>query len=154
MGVLYDRLYRSEQVGAMSLEDYLPSLAAEIVGTFPSAVPVDVLTELEPIVLPVKALQPLGIIVNELITNSMKYAFAGRERGIIRIRACREGSRVVLSLEDDGRGVEGGVDLDRSGGFGFTLVKMLVEQLDGSIRAETGKGTVFTIEFPSESAAS
>ncbi len=154
MGVLYERLYRSEQVGSMSVVDYLPPLAEEIVGTFPSAVPVEVQAELEPIVLPVKVLQPLGIIVNELITNSMKYAFVGRERGTIRLQARREGSRVVLSLEDDGRGVEGGVDLDRSGGFGFTLVKMLVEQLDGSIRAETGKGTVFTMEFSAEAADS
>jgi len=78
MSVLYDKLYRSEHVSSVSLKEYLPDLVYEIVGIFPHKKSVKVKTSVDDIVLDAKLLSVLGILVNELITNSMKYAFTGQ----------------------------------------------------------------------------
>ena len=148
MMLLYDRLYRSESVGSISVRDYLPSLVGEIVGNFYSAVPVRIETDFEDIVLEAKMLHPLGIIINEIVTNSMKYGFEGRSEGLVRVTAARRDGRVRLVVADDGAGLPASVELARSPGFGLQLVGMLVEKLDGSVAIERGGGTRFVIEFP------
>jgi PAS domain S-box-containing protein len=147
MGVLYDKLYRSENLREMSIKDYLPPLVDEIVGVFPNRGLVKVETRVDDIVLGVKALSPLGIIVNELITNAMKYAFAGRESGSISVSASAKDGRVTLIVEDDGNGIPESVDIENSSGFGLQLVGMLTAQLDGAMRIERRKGARFVLEF-------
>jgi PAS domain S-box-containing protein len=85
MMILYDKLYRSHDVTALSADTYIPALVDEIIGNFPNSKMVKVETHIEEIVLDVKIIQPLGIIINELLTNIMKYAFIGMEQGIISI---------------------------------------------------------------------
>jgi two-component sensor histidine kinase len=147
MGVLYDKLYRSENLREMSIKDDLPSLVDEIVGVFPNRGLVKVEKRIDDIMLGVKALSPLGIIVNELITNAMKHAFAGRESGSINVSASAKDGRVTLIVEDDGVGIPESVDIENSSGFGLQLVGMLTAQLDGTIRIERRKGARFVLEF-------
>jgi PAS domain S-box-containing protein len=147
MGVLYDKLYRSENLREMSIKDYLPPLVDEIVGVFPNWGMVKIDKRIDDIVLGVKALAPLGIIVNELITNAMKHAFAGREDGSISISASAKGDRMTLIIEDNGNGLPESVDIANSGGFGLQLVNMLTAQIDGTIRIERRKGARFVLEF-------
>ena len=147
MAVLYDRLYRSENLREMSLKDYLPLLVDEIVGVFPNRDLVKVGKKVDDIVLGVKVLSPLGIIVNELITNAMKHAFTGRESGSINVSASAKDGRVTLIVEDDGNGIPESVDIANSSGFGLQLVDMLTAQIDGTIRIERLKGTRFVLEF-------
>jgi two-component sensor histidine kinase len=147
MAVLYDKLYRSENLREMSLKDYLPLLVDEIVGVFPNRDLVKVGKKVDDIVLGVKVLSPLGIIVNELITNAMKHAFTGRESGSINVSASAKDGRVTLIVEDDGNGIPESVDIANSSGFGLQLVDMLTAQIDGTIRIERLKGTRFVLEF-------
>jgi PAS domain S-box-containing protein len=147
MGVLYDKLYRSENLREMSIKDYLPPLVDEIVGVFPNRDLVKIDKRIDDIVLGVKALAPLGIIVNELITNAMKHAFAGRESGSINVSASAKDGRVTLIVEDDGGGIPESVDIENSSGFGLQLVSILTAQLDGAIRIERRKGARFVLEF-------
>ncbi|PKL15299.1 MAG: hypothetical protein CVV49_21560 [Spirochaetae bacterium HGW-Spirochaetae-5] len=95
----------------------------------------------------VKTLSPLGIIVNELLTNMMKYAFTGRDSGEIRLSASVMGNLAVVSIQDNGVGMPETMDFKNSTGFGLELVNMLVDQLGGSIRIERGEGTRFVLEF-------
>ncbi|PKL15147.1 MAG: hypothetical protein CVV49_21865 [Spirochaetae bacterium HGW-Spirochaetae-5] len=90
---------------------------------------------------------PMGIIVNELLTNIMKYAFIGRESGIITVSAIKNENRVVISLGDNGRGIPESINFESSTGFGLNLVGMLTSQIGGSIRIERGGGTKFVLEF-------
>jgi PAS domain S-box-containing protein len=147
MSTLYDKLFRSEDLREMSLTEYLPALVREIVAIFPNGDWVEVKTKIEDIRLGVKRLSLVGIIVNELVTNSMKYAFSGRDRGEILVTAKLRKDRVVLRIEDDGVGMPLGVDLDNASGFGLGLVRILTKQLDASIAIEGRAGAGFVLEF-------
>jgi two-component sensor histidine kinase len=101
-------------------------------------------------------LYPVGIILNELITNSFKYAFPAGRKGRISTRLKREGdAEAILSIRDDGIGLPPGFDPAKSDGFGFVLVSALVAQLGGSLAivgegdaANGGGGAGFDIRFP------
>jgi len=147
MIMLYDRLYSTENFRELSVEDYLKPLTEEIVGSFPNSGKVKIETEVDDFILNVKTLSPLGIIVNELLTNMMKYAFTGRDKGLIKVSAHMNDKHVVVQVQDDGVGVPEPVSFESSTGFGLELVNMLSSQLGGSIRIERGEGTRFVLEF-------
>ncbi len=147
MEVLYDRLYRSENLRQLSLKDYLASLIHEAVSLFPNSALVEIRTRIEDFSLDVKVLSTLGIIVNELLTNVMKHAFPPGARGIVTVTAERQGRSVRLVMEDDGCGIPETVDCDHSGGFGLQLVGLLAKQIKGSIRIERTDGTRFVLDF-------
>jgi len=147
MEMLYERLYCSEDFREISIQDYLPPLMDEIAGTFPCRDMVKIETEMADVVLSARVLSPLGIILNELITNSMKYAFAGRDEGVITVSVSLNNDRVILVFEDNGNGVPESVEMEKSTGFGLQLVALLADQLKGSIRLERGNGAKFILEF-------
>ena len=90
---------------------------------------------------------PIGIIVNELLTNIIKYAFVDRASGSIEIIVKENQGKVSLTLQDNGRGLPEGFDISESKGFGLMLVKVLSEQLDGSFTIENSNGVKSTLEF-------
>jgi PAS domain S-box-containing protein len=145
MGLLYDMLYRSDEVERLSLNAYLPALVQQVAATFPNRDSVSVETVAEDIVLPVKVLSTIGILVNELITNAMKHAFEGREGGRLRVSAAKAGERVLIKVEDDGKGMPEG--RDPGAGLGLKLARLLAQQIDASISIEGGKGTKVALEF-------
>ena len=147
MMVMYDKLYRSENHHEMNVNDYLPSLIDEIIRIFDSRIPVKTDINVDDIVLSAKALSALGIIINELITNSMKYAFDYMDEGLIFLSLTVQEKQVIVIYSDNGPGIPESVDFDNSTGFGMQLIGMLVQQLGGNIRIERGKGTRFVLEF-------
>jgi PAS domain S-box-containing protein len=147
MMVLYDKLYRSDLSGYLPIKGYLLALIEEIAGIFPGSEAILIETRIEDTAISSKTASTLGIIINELITNSMKYAFAGRGAGRLDISVSKAGSRFVLAFRDDGRGLPDSVSFESSSGFGLQLVAMLVNQLGGQARIERGGGAAFVIEF-------
>jgi len=147
MGVLYDKLYRSEGFRDISIRDYLPPLINEIAGQFPGRDLVTIETDMADFSLGTAVLSSLGIIVNELITNAMKYAFTGRDEGVIRVSSSLHDNIVTLVCEDNGIGIPESIDIDKSSRFGLQLVALLAKQLKGSIRLERGRGAKFILEF-------
>ncbi|MFH2114441.1 MAG: PAS domain S-box protein [Spirochaetota bacterium] len=148
MMLLYEKLYQSSNFKDVSLASYLPSLVDEILGNFPNRSMVRVQKDIQDFILDARRLQPLGIIITELLTNVMKYAFRGRASGLVSVMATQADGRVKLVIQDDGDGMPESFSFDSPGGFGFQLVQALVLQLDGSIRLERDKGTRFVVEFP------
>jgi PAS domain S-box-containing protein len=152
MGVLYERMLMAGQYREVALSTYLGGLVDSVVGLFAGGVQVQLKKEFEEITLGSRELFPLGLIVNEIVTNMIKHAFAGRERGTVCIGAAREGKVVTLVLEDDGNGLPPGFSIEASQGFGLALVRMLCEQLEAVLRTDsTGGGTRWTIVFEAES---
>ncbi len=147
MMVLYDKLYSSHDYRAMSVRSYLGPLVDEIMENFPNKGMVDVEKNIGDFILDANVLFPLGIIVNELLTNIMKYAFTGRERGLINVSAVLKDNRAEIILRDDGMGIPESVNFENSSGFGLSLVRMLTGQIGGIIKIERGKGTTFVLEF-------
>jgi PAS domain S-box-containing protein len=148
MMLLYDRLYRGEQFGELNARSFLVSLIADIVQLFPAVPAVRVEEKIGDIILGAKTISTLGIIINELITNSMKYAFPGRECGLIVVEATRTGNQLRIVYSDDGVGLPESVGRENSTGFGMQLIHLLVQQLEGSTRIDRTQGTRFLFEFP------
>ncbi len=147
MMVLYDKLYRTQEFGAVSLQDYIPSLLHEIVALFPHKDAVRIQTQIDPILLSPKIISPLGIILNELTTNAMKYAFPAPRQGVITVAAAQKDGRVSILFEDDGIGLPELFAVEDSAGFGMQLVGMLVQQIEGSLTVTKEAGTRFLLEF-------
>ena len=147
MMVLYDKLYRSENFGEVALQEYIPSLLHEIIHLFPNQDSIRIQTQIDPISILPKLLSPIGIILNELVTNAMKYAFVERKEGVIKVTAVQQLKRVSITFEDDGVGLSESFSMENSPGFGMQLVSILVQQIRGSLTIENGQGTRFIIAF-------
>ncbi len=147
MALLYDKLYRGSAVTELSAAEYLGPLIDGIIANFPNADAVRVEQRLDDFVLNAKQLQPLGIIINELLTNAMKHAFPGKRHGTIDIAAAEAGGLVRLTVHDDGIGLPAQIDAEAPAGFGLQLVRGLAEQLHGAIRLERNAGTTVVLEF-------
>ncbi len=147
MMILYDKLYNSEDFNEISVAEYIPTLVDEIIEHFPNAGNVTIEKNIDPFFLDAKKLQPLGIIINELITNIMKYAFTDKTEGKIFISASMNDNQVFVIIADNGIGMPESVNFGSSTGFGLTLVAGLVKQLRGKIRIERENGTRIILEF-------
>jgi PAS domain S-box-containing protein len=147
MITLYNKLYCTDNYRELSVKGYLQPLALQIVGNYPKKNCVHLETYIDDCILNVRFLSPLGIIVNELLTNMMKYAFDGRESGLITLIVSVKEAHVLIKLQDDGIGIPVSVDFGESTGFGMQIVGMLTEQLGGSIRIERNRGSLFILEF-------
>lgn len=95
-------------------------------------------------------LVPLGLILNELITNSFKHAFAGREEGNIQIKLVRVNGIISLIYSDDGNGMEQEYYKKKQDSLGLYLIQRLAKQLKGNVTYANQSGSIFTITFPDE----
>ncbi|MBM3296413.1 MAG: hypothetical protein FJY83_02315, partial [Candidatus Aminicenantes bacterium] len=91
---------------------------------------------------------PCGLIINELVTNALKYAFPSKREGRVRIVMAEEGKgRFSLTVSDNGVGLPREVDLEKPEHLGLQIVKELVRQLDGRLDVDRMGGTAFRIVF-------
>ncbi len=148
MQALYTKMLSArEDVREVSVPEFLSDIADSVVELFPATVSISLEKRFDALSLDAKQLFPLGIILNELLTNAMKYAFTGRAAGRIEAALERRGDRVTFILRDDGTGLPPGFDPADSRGFGITLVRILSEQLGGTARFESEAGTRVAVEF-------
>ncbi|MEI6386822.1 MAG: response regulator [Spirochaetota bacterium] len=147
MFMLYKQLFQSVGFTSLSIKTYLPPLINQVIQNFPNCSLVRLEMNIEDFILDAKQLQPLGMIVNEVLTNIMKYAFIGKAGGSILISAVSRNDKVTVSIQDSGNGIPESIDFDRPSGFGLTLIKGLSRQLGGSVRIERGPGTKIMLEF-------
>ncbi len=150
MAAVHEELYRSDSFGAIDTESHFEHLAHDIINTFPDAAKVSLRIKVENCRLTLDKAIPVSLIINELLTNAMKYAFAGQTEGIITIQMQPDGARAVLIVSDNGIGFPDGSEPEQTASLGIRMVKTFVEyQLDGSYEITTGPdGTAWTIWFP------
>ncbi len=170
MRILYERLFRSRVQKYVSARPYLEDLVRDIKEIFPLKNRVRIVVEGEDCSLSPRQAAPVGIIVNELISNALKYAFPGKREGNVFIRILGKGGNLQIEVEDDGVGFPqarqsphgiyrltcGNTELDslqqetmERKGFGLELVSVLVEQLGGScvLESRVEKGSRYLLEF-------
>lgn len=149
MALIHEKLYQSNDLAQIDFEDYLKTLTTGLQSSFAgSARGVQMSVEVDAVMLGVDSAVPCGLIVNELVTNCFKYAFKDRP-GEIRVGLKRApGSRLQLTVSDDGVGFPKGIDLRNTESLGMQIVTTLADQLEGSIELRNGVGTTFEISFP------
>lgn len=102
-------------------------------------------TEIGKITLPINTAIPLGLIINELVSNALKHAFPKGQAGSLSILARREDKTITLVVEDTGVGIPADLDWKNTQSLGLKLVISLVNQLDGTIDLDRSRGTAFTM---------
>lgn len=149
---LHEQLYRRpEEVRRIAVDQYLRELCSGLEQTLIAPdTRITLHFEADPADLPTDVAIHLALIVNELLTNSVKHAFAGRADGTIRVRGERlEDGGVRLTVADDGRGVPDGFDMERSAGLGMRLLQSLLRSLNATLEFEsTPAGTRFAVTLP------
>lgn len=148
MLALYSTLFESGDFENVSVPQYLSTLVDSIVNTFPEAERIKVFKKFDTINLPVKAIFSIGIIINELVTNAMKYAFKDNPAGRLTVEAVLSDNSIQLSVEDNGKGIPDTIDIFQSEGFGLKLIRLLVKQMQGTLELEGKAGAKITIIVP------
>lgn len=145
---LYEELFVSGHYTDVNLKAYLPLLCERVIANFPNRNKIKLSVESQEISLEEKNIASLSLIINELLTNIMKYAFIGKDSGEISISLIKNRNSISLNICDNGNGIPDHIDFTNSTGFGLSLVDMLTKQLEGKISFESNNGTKVKLEFP------
>ncbi|MCX6684553.1 MAG: PAS domain S-box protein, partial [Methanoregula sp.] len=146
MSMVHEKLYSGSDLAHIDFISYLSSLAKSQVDFYrlgPAKVTLEITGE--NIMLDINTAIPMGLVMNELLSNALKHAFPGDRKGTIRIDARETEGRLDISLADDGVGLPEGFDYATSPSLGLRLVHILIEQLSGTIELKKERGTTFNI---------
>lgn len=146
MSLLYDKLYSGKSIQEFRLDEYLIPLSQEIISLFPYQVKLE--TDIISVQLTSDQLQAVGIITNELLTNSLKYARDSSKELEIQIKVWKEEENYHLCIKDNGKGFDSQMINAENPGFGLTLVNMLTSQLSGKLNFHGNAGAEYHIVFP------
>jgi two-component sensor histidine kinase len=140
-------LYRGANRDMVDFGVYLQDLCAAVTDAFIHDDRIGVTVEVEAVAMPVDTAIPLGMIVNELVTNAVKYAYPPPEKGSIEVRLRRDEDRLLLSVRDSGRGLPEKTEERLGGGLGMKLIRSLVAQVQGELVDLGPPGTAFEIRL-------
>jgi PAS domain S-box-containing protein len=147
ISAVYERLYLSESLDSVDIRAYIGYLAEAISKTIASRT-VRISSRSSDLQLDANHALPLGLILNELLTNAIKYAYPPGAEGEIRIVLEAADGKIRLSVADDGIGLPEGFDPMTAESMGMSLVTMLAKQLGGAIQAESKRGAQISVTFP------
>ncbi|HEX7468299.1 MAG TPA: histidine kinase dimerization/phosphoacceptor domain -containing protein, partial [Methanobacterium sp.] len=148
MALIHERLYQSTDLKRIDFGDYITSLATELFHTYVSERNlIELKINVEDILLDINTSIPLGLIVNELITNSLKHAFPNGMKGKINIDFYLKNDHFEFTVKDDGIGFPEDIDFQNTNSLGLQIVNSLTEQIDGEIKLNKSNGTEFKITF-------
>jgi PAS domain S-box-containing protein len=150
MSLVHQKLYQSRNLSSICLKEYIEDLTELLFrSSNVDKRKIALVLQIEDVYVTVDRAIPCGLIISELITNSLKHAFADNRRGSIRIFLKKEpGEVIVIRISDDGVGLPAGYNLREKAGLGLQSTFSLIEQqLGGSISYESGTGVSFLIRF-------
>jgi len=149
MALIHEQLYQSEHLDRIDLPPYVQNLVANLYQSFGCGnTAIQFNLNLDPIYLNIETAIPCGLIINELVSNSLKYAFAKSLVGEINIDFHKINSREFqLIIQDNGSGFPPGFDIENAETLGLRLVRMLAYQLEASIAIDSQCGTCYNIIF-------
>ena len=150
MALIHETLYQSESLASVNLDRYVKDLMGNIITTFDGITGrINFEIEMRDIKLEINQAIPCGLIINELVTNALKHAFANGQNGMVRITAkYTEENEVELNVNDNGSGFSEGLDLKKSKSLGLRLISLMVDQLHGTLDIRNRPGAEITIKWP------
>lgn len=153
MALVHERLYQSGDLGRIELGEYIQRLVGDLLRSYRYTTQIDLELAIGvPIAIDTDRAITFGLILNELVSNSIKHAFPNRERGAIRVSVQREAADVVMEIADDGVGMPDGITIATSPSMGLQVVDALTAQLGGTIARLAQPGTVICLRFPERNA--
>ncbi|GGD58624.1 sensor histidine kinase [Muriicola marianensis] len=152
MSMIHQRLYQGKSLSHIEMKDYFRNLGNYVIHSYGKEDLITLDCEMEPITVDIDHAIPIGLIVNELLSNALKYAFPDDRKGHIRISLYQRGSVLHLEVSDDGIGKDNGHGTEGTG-FGTQLIALLTTQLDGEMDLVVDKGTSVSFNFQLTQAA-
>jgi len=147
MALVHERIYRSHNITEINLKDYLNYLTKQILQFYSTPhYQIRISVTMEDIMADIDTVIPVGLFINELVSNSLKHAFPDGRKGIISIECTRQAPDTLRFIyHDNGTGLTPGFDWKNTESLGLRLVNSLVDQLNGTIEMGEGEGTTFII---------
>lgn len=151
MALIHERFYQSDGLSRLDFDDYVKRLTEHLFSSF-RVNKERILLEIKAdrISLDIDTAVPCGLIINEIVSNSLKHAFGEQDKGVIRVELSgNEEGGYRLIIGDNGRGFPNGFNPETADSLGIQLIQALTDQLEGTMKIETGpgRGTTYTINF-------
>ncbi|HVP96929.1 PAS domain S-box protein [Methanoregula sp.] len=149
IALVHEKLYQSRDFDQIDYADYLRKITDHLFESYqvdPGRITLHL--NAEKAVLHIDKAVPCSLIINEMISNSLKHAFPGERKGVITIDFKKSGENYIVTYSDDGIGIPDSVTFDRTESLGMQLIKGLTKQINGSIGLDRTAGTKYTISFP------
>jgi two-component sensor histidine kinase len=150
MSLIHEKLYKSSNFAKIDLKDYLEDLVKFLSNYYNKGKEITLNFDLEQIFAITDKAIPIALIVNELITNSFKYAFEQKKEGIIAIKLKEMEGEIHLIVSDNGPGLPDNLNLLKSDSLGYKLLNIFVRQIKGSYEYENNQGLSIKIKFKND----
>jgi len=149
MALVHEHLYKGKDISRIDLGNYLNALGMGLFQSYEDGrrgIRFDI--GIRDIYVDINIAIPLGLISNELIINSLKYAFSEKTGGILSLSATEDSETLILTVADNGGGIPEGITLENQDSMGLRLVEMFTDQLNASVMIDRTEGTKFTFTIP------
>ncbi|HLG33839.1 MAG TPA: histidine kinase dimerization/phosphoacceptor domain -containing protein [Bacteroidia bacterium] len=149
MALVHEKFYQSEGISEIDFAEYVEKLCQYIFQSFPEAASrVKLTVESDNVAFDLDTAMPCGLLINEIVSNSLKYAFPDGQEGEIIIRLKISGENEInISVQDNGKGIPEEYDLKNPTTLGLQLIDALTSQLNGEVEMHRNGGTIFNITF-------
>jgi two-component sensor histidine kinase len=147
MSLIHQKLYQSEDLKTIDMSIFLPDLMRYMKDGLDGKRRIHFRLDIAPVKLGVAQAIPIALIINEAVTNAIKYAFVGREGGLIELSMCQENDQVALQINDNGIGIDPAIVHAPSDSLGLKLIHGLSEDINASIHIENENGTKIRVVF-------
>jgi PAS domain S-box-containing protein len=150
MALIHQQLYESKSFATISFNEYLKELVRFLSSTYLiRADHIELIMPKEDITFSIDVAVPLGLVINELVTNSFKHAFPDKRKGVVEIKIdLNDTEKVHITLADNGVGIPKGFDFFNPTSLGLQLVHSLIDQISGTIELQDGEGTIVSMRIP------
>ena len=156
MALIHEKLYQSERLTKVDLADYMQSLVSILMRTYAANANVKLELRLRPASVSIDTAVPVGLMLNELVTNALKYAFPSERLGQLLVELDTDGQgQIILRVQDDGVGLKPDFQFEQASTLGLRLVRMFAKQLRANVTLHSEPGhTAFDICFKEAAAKS
>ena len=149
MALIHEKLYKTDNLASLGIRNYIQELSFNIIESYENHnVKISIRFDLEEREYSIDSLIPIGLIINEALSNTLKYAFFDRAEGNVWISLHSDSHQSVMIIKDDGLGADLSVSELKEDSLGIELILTLTDQLDGTVSLNTEKGFEYRFEFP------
>lgn len=149
MALVHEKFYQAEELSEINFNEYLEKLCQYLYQSYGDKTDrIDLSVTGDRVGLDMDTAMPCGLLVNEIVSNSYKYAFPGNMKGFIILNLSKDSGSVSLKIHDSGIGMPADFKIEESESLGMQLIQALTSQLDGELKVTSDNGTTFEITFP------
>jgi PAS domain S-box-containing protein len=147
MSFIHELLYQTDDFSSINFSEYISSITNNLIYSYTQNQTVSLKLNVGSIFLDLDSAIPCGLIINEIITNALKYAFTNQEKGEINVSLTQKNEFIQLTIADNGKGLPDNIDFRNTESLGMQLVVTLVQQLGGEIVLDNSNGAKYSISF-------